>query len=636
MNTKKILSTLLATLLVLCLSAGCAKGGETSTEATSSASVSQETTTSRVIPTSVTPIYPGEESVAEWDEYTDEVEFPSEMKEVKFTGKKSDKIVSEEYTYYVGQKYVLLIDKNVELPGNYNTMVDDILDTMERISGLSFTTDRKTFYKNMCPTNSGEYPWDGIKTGNKYIIQLNYKVRSNYFDGPDCRPGYVILTDSGMDTLPGYEVIECDYHRMMSEMSMALFYNYYPNMASSNNADGVLKYYVVETLEEKYNDLKRLYNELGIEHFKSTITAENVEEVWVSSHLYYDDWYEEKAVEELFIHYMLDTYGDKFFTTFLSTDSSLDAMTREQQAALLKEKFGEDVFVKYYEWVVANSPERPGPIDLTGRDPKGTFVSDKNYYVEGEYCFIYIEEGLLVPNNIVEICDTIVKTLQEKMWGETKPLVYPPSMASDNGTFCGISNNNKLPIVFRCDKDDMGYISTYWDPDVRIYDWGMNTGDMSEFEYETIAHECSHAVLDEKIDNSKVGKAICEGSAEYFAKVVTEELGYGDVWISGFYYHTPITSKTAEEIFRNDFSDVGHADRGAEYAFGCYLSEYLQETFGDQFLTMIKDGLMDLYIHDTSSGYGDDTDRAARTEAMKKIFGDDVFEKFGAWCEQNK
>jgi len=652
MRTKKLLSMGLSLVLAVSMLAGCAVNKDTPASVSMSVSEEKQETPSSVtapatsvdkgedtVPVVTEPVEeePKYEETPGLDEASDTVEFPEGTKMITFSGKRDKAYLSKDYGAYEGEKYILLVDKNVELPGNYADILNDIVDTIEQVSGLSFNTERTNFTQNMVKTYEKETPWEGLKPAGKVIIQLNNSDRDPYtFPAADIYMGYVTLYDRGLYTSPNEPVWESDYTRIITILINELFTKNYPNLAASDNADEVVEYYVIEALEEKYPDFKRMVNEINYEAFRRDVTEDDAENVWVIKHRNWPSWDERTTFEELFIHFMLDKYGNEFFGSIVSDNYADRNLSRRKMADRIIKIYGEDVFAEYIRWVQTKLPDSPQVLDLSSIT-ENVFYTEANYYLEGERCFFYIEKGIYVPRNYFETAEEIVTALEKKMWNQNKPINYAASLASQSGTFYGISNNNKLPIVLACDEENMGYISVCYDPDVQIYDYGMRDGKLENIEYDTLAHECSHSVMGAVVDFHKLGKIMTEGSANYYAEYVIDELGMKDNFYSDntFRYHTKLTADTAEALFKGDFDDVTHADRGAEYAYGYHLTKYLIATYGDEYLTTIKDTLKTSKIKD-SGGYGDDADREERLRVFKEAFGDDLFTEFGKWYVNNK
>ena len=84
-----------------------------------------------------------EEVVSEVEEVEEVVEEPEEVyvptakdlspyKEITLDGVKEHHFVSDDYCYIESEKYVLFLDKDVDIPGDFVTNMDAIVDEIER------------------------------------------------------------------------------------------------------------------------------------------------------------------------------------------------------------------------------------------------------------------------------------------------------------------------------------------------------------------------------------------------------------------------------------------------------------------------------------------------------------------------
>lgn len=552
---------------------------------------------------------------------------------IEFSGDPDDYYCEDSYGIYESEKYVLLTDKNVSLPGNYVMMLDDITATIEEITGLSFEATVQEFPEVMVATNSGEYPWQTIDT-DKLIIQIS--DTNKYSDGmywPEIYQGYILMTDNGINTFEGEPVVESDYDRMIDILSSVIFYQYYPVLSKIDRIDESVIYLTIEALEEKYPDFKRMFNDIPFTRFDVEPDSLNIEELYVSGHLDYSTWKQKDAFEELFSDYMFENYGTAYLTETLTKDNSHVHDDREEFADTLKEVFGPDVFVNFVEWIQKNAPELPSEAKLSGNH-NDIFTADKNYYLEGDRVFIYVNEGIIIPGDFLKVTDSIVKDLETKMFSSNLDLTYTAFLPTGS-PFDAIDNFGKLPIELKIDHDNMCYISYCSGSSVTIYDSCMEDGDTENISYQTIAHEASHAVLGAKESHYKMGDILTEGSADYYAEWVITKHNFPEAKDIYHYEDLDITKDNAEDLFREDYANLTHAERGPQYEYGCYFSRYLAETFGDDFFETACDAIMDAGLKD-SYNYGDDEDRALRTKAIKKAFGDDVFVNFAKWYGNNK
>lgn len=98
----------------------------------------------------------------------------------------------------------------------------------------------------------------------------------------------------------------------------------------------------------------------------------------------------------------------------------------------------------------------------------------------------------------------------------------------------------------------------------------------------------------------------------------------------------PITPENAEYYFINDYATAETFDNGTQpqYAVGRLLCTYLNDTYGENFLTNILDatneiGFSKLYIRQNPNM----SELRKYAEMFKNLFGENVFSEFGAWFQ---
>lgn len=572
-----------------------------------------------------------------WDalEY-DEFYLPSDLKVIKFSGVQEKTYKSDDYGVYVSDRYVLLVDKNVELPGNYAIMLDDLCEAVETVTGLKLGCVDNDFKNHMRATSAGEMPWKELVPGDKYVIQLNYSDNMyGSYAAPDWKAGYLLLNDTGIYTFQGEKICDSDYNRFLDLLTHNIFTPYYPSKACEPMADTAVYGRLLERMAEKHPDFARVIHEVSYYNLASTITAENVEYEYVNRDKVIDSSDKRYAFSELFVLYLTDRYGDGVLKRVLSPDASNNTEFRSELVTLYKEVLGDDVFIGFVDWLKDSAPKAAVEITFSG-DKNDVITTEGPCYAEGEKCFLYIDKGLSVPGDYLKNADMIVAKLEEDMLGKDTSVRYN-NQCGNTGVFDGISSGDKLSIKLKLDEDNMGYISYSTGEEIVIYDYGMDKRKNYEIEYDTLAHEASHAVFATKRGYMKTGRIFVEGSADYYAERVIDEIGTIPAYEKYHYYDykTPLNSNTAEEIFKNDFSDLSHAERGMEYEVGFWFTKFLVEAYGDGAFLEVYNALNESNITLSDGEYGDASDREIRVSVMKNLYGADIYEKFGAWYTKN-
>ncbi len=635
----------LCLLLTVGMLEGCAAGGENaqSGENTNTTVESMEQSTESnsegIQASNETTTESTEEEMpvvaATFDEFTEDVEIPEGVVELTFSGKQKDKVKSEDYSIYVSDKYILLVDKGLELPGDYPQALDDIVDEIEENTGFSFRTEKKDFNQNMEKTFEGETPWKGLKSGDKFIIQLNNKksagdgnVNSYAIDPPILHRGYMVAYDCALGTMPNSSFEEADYYRTIDCLLSGIYAQYYPQFDAEDDGWEYVEEVIIKDMTDKYPDFKRVGNVTEYVDLPVYTEGSEVEDKWNANHNALD-WSERRSLEIYFYKYMMETQGKDFLTKIFDEEDTYRNASRDRITRRMTEVFGEDLFDNFVVWLGGGEVEVEKAQALTLDSSKsGFFEADQYYYVEGKYCFVYIEKGAYVPYDYVENADAIVEELGKDMWDLQKATTFEESNISIYKNFYGISNNGKLAIYIGVDEDNLGLISNYDGSAVVIYDLGMEKKELKDIEYDTLAHESSHAMMDNCGAMDAIGRIMTEGTADFYAKQAIQEAGIETSFGEQFYnYDVPINAETAEELFFKDYADVSHADRGAEYHYGYYFSIYLNETYGPNFLKDVTDVLRVAGISDQ----GTEEDCTKRVAIFKQVFGEDVFTLFGEW-----
>lgn len=148
--------------------------------------------------------------------------------------------------------------------------------------------------------------------------------------------------------------------------------------------------------------------------------------------------------------------------------------------------------------------------------------------------------------------DLIIRTLEEKTGLEIQPLQYAP-MVCEQTDYLGfnpwkdIDYGQRVPVYVYTDLKDEHYVSC------------ANSNGVIFF--------CNELISQEVWDSVPTYKE--ESKAHFFVSYEVKN---------------EITSQNAEDIFRNDYSDMDFADREDKYTYGRMLCTFLEENYGDGFL----------------------------------------------------
>ena len=293
------------------------------------------------------------------------------------------------------------------------------------------------------------------------------------------------------------------------------------------------------------------------------------------------------------------------------------------------------------------------------------FVSDDYCYIESEKYVLFLDKDVDLPGDFVTNMDAIVDEIERQLQVSCMPEDYE---------YCGVTDMSayyhgedpwedwdirpKMSIFIMTDEEAKGYISNASSDDLVIADYALYSEDVwnsnpefyaSEFrvrfdyvDYYAIAHEMTHTIT---LRQTSLTNIWTEGIADYMSREVVNALapnypsiGENKAEAEKYLYDAMIPEKVnadnAERIFIDDYNEIDTADRGAEYVTGRYLCQFLDETYGDDFYLKYKEQIDKDGI---DFGYNECTEevRINYANALKEVFGDDVFTKFGDWCVEN-
>ena len=295
---------------------------------------------------------------------------------------------------------------------------------------------------------------------------------------------------------------------------------------------------------------------------------------------------------------------------------------------------------------------------------------NENHYISTDYCYLesgkyilLIDKDIDLPGDFAVILDAIIDEIENQLGISAIPEDREYPQLCDNSVYFdgfdpwkGWDVGSKVPIFLFVDRQPKGWISCATADDVVIVSYDLFSDEIwnsiPEFrdnpwrrdeylDYTEIIHEVTHAITERNCNMSKI---MTEGIATYMEAAVVNALAdkyppIAEIKAKKNFYDNDVpeavNASNAEAIFLSDYSDVSHADRGAEYTFGKYLFEYLYEQKGNGFF---KDICGKLKAEDINCRY-DEYDEAAMQKVagiIKEIYGDDVFTKFGDWCVKNK
>lgn len=287
-----------------------------------------------------------------------------------------------DYSYIESDKYVLLLEKDVRLPGDFVNNLDAIINEIEKQMGLSYVPEgyNVTAVPDMSWHYNNTNPWAQWDIGTKIPIFVCADYDDSYV-GSIGNVEYVRITqyDLFSDELwnsvykdkPNRDKLGfVDYVEITEDIAKHIAFRY-----NFNDIPGILpagignymSYTVLDALSDKYPNIK-LANERKYRYDPSipeVVNAKNAEEVFMRDYTYDEYDYEGTTYEDVTLYDAQALYG-RYFCQFLKETYGPDYYKKTSEmmtkygdgkyyATIMKTAFSdEELFTKFGDWCVKN------------------------------------------------------------------------------------------------------------------------------------------------------------------------------------------------------------------------------------------------------------------------------------------
>lgn len=310
----------------------------------------------------------------------------SGFNKITLSGDPDDHIITDRYCYIEGEKFFLLLDKDLDLPGDFADNVALIMDKLEELTGLSYMDP---VFQDTGKIGYG--PWENFQYGRKVVISVNVdREAEGYISGALADEAFLYLTglispelwDSDpmySEKIGGDDRFFVDYFTIAHELTHTLTLR--KAKYSKIMAEGIADYLGLKALEEMpgySEDFDRsleytLRYKHGIDYcydhnFRSYMTEENAEQVFLMDFVlpevdqtdkpqYYYGRYLYTYLFERFGMEAVQDYSDALWDSgFMTKYRDIDlygGTTPEIMAeycALIKGVFGSEIFKEFSAW----------------------------------------------------------------------------------------------------------------------------------------------------------------------------------------------------------------------------------------------------------------------------------------------
>lgn len=288
--------------------------------------------------------------------------------EIKLSGKAKDHVITDRLCYIMGEKCLILLDKDIDLPGDFVKNVDLIMTTLEEKIGLKFSDS------NLFSTWQLDGPWVGIEYGKRIPIYINCdRVDGGYISyafPTYCKIlDYALISQKVWDSVPTYKDNAwrrsdyVNYETIAHELTHVLTLRY--ASLSSIMTEGSAEFYakvVLEVLQDKNTDFKKCYeHRVEMDTFINTVEQEikksNMEAIFVDDYkdLSMMDRTDKYTLGCIICDYLYESYGANFMKDYINalakanytyeeTWGSLSEENMKEHANIFKKLFGKKVF----------------------------------------------------------------------------------------------------------------------------------------------------------------------------------------------------------------------------------------------------------------------------------------------------
>ncbi len=267
------------------------------------------------------------------------------------------------------------------------------------------------------------------------------------------------------------------------------------------------------------------------------------------------------------------------------------------------------------------------PLVLSG-DVSDQYTTDKQEYVVSDKFILYIDKGVTVNGNVMNIIKRIMDDI-EKQTG----LKYNVNTIYSKYTLDVCECNFNEPRKFRAVDPQNKKIGIYVVNDnsktpyafesgilVTANDILLDTGNNS-----AVIHELCHTIHLRNGEN--LGEIMNEGFATYTTmKVIENDKTLNsdfDSMLNYSNFETEITKENAEDLFINMTGQWDH------YLYGFRFTNFLYKTYGDKvFINILKKA------NKSHDKYGNQLPVKTVLAAVKSQTSDDVFVRFAEWYQK--
>lgn len=361
MKTFKKATTLLLASLMACSTLLCAC--DKNTPATQPSEETTTATTTEATTTTETTTEPTETTIPNGRDTTP-------YKALVIDGDRTHHFITSDYCFIESEKYVLFLDKDLDIPGDFVTNLDAIVNEIENQLGLPFAPAGFEDHEVSDTSLYYDYnPWENWRIGNKIgIFIVVDREDSGYgnsvYNSDVVIHQYDLISKEFWDTVPSYKkapdrrpnyVCYQYFTEILARCIIQRHCKYELTGIMSNGVGQYLSRTVIDALAADHPSLsvvkkKRYLYDAAI---PQVVTAKNAEKIFAGD--YYDEkkGYADANAQQVygryFCQFLLSQYGKDIFKEYVNTFNSYG--DGGNQVGIVTAASGDkEVFKKFGNW----------------------------------------------------------------------------------------------------------------------------------------------------------------------------------------------------------------------------------------------------------------------------------------------
>ena len=308
----------------------------------------------------------------------------SQYKAISLDGVREHSVTTDEFCYIEGDKYIIFLDRDITLPGDFANNIDQILSEIESQLGISAVPD--TYPDYFVVNNYSSYygtgfnPWDGWMIGKKIAIFIVVdREPKGYISCADAQDAvfceYELFSEELWNSIPDFRDNPwrrndyINYSNMAHELTHTVtLRNCQMSHCMTEGIADYMAYSVMKALANKNPAMAEVLKKKNWDEgpLPEAVNAGNAETIFVADYNMLsmaergpEYYYGKRLWQFLFEEYGKDAFSKVYaklqaeqFT--YDYHAAYDEASMKKCAGYMKEVFGDDVFTKFGDWCVKN------------------------------------------------------------------------------------------------------------------------------------------------------------------------------------------------------------------------------------------------------------------------------------------